>query len=341
MAAVALNLMVARTAPAAEISDPAKAEELIREANELRRSHQDAKALPLFREAYEISRTPRSAAQLGLAELALGYWDAANGHLTEALTQGRNPWVEKNRRILEASQKDARSHLAPLTVQGTPSGAEVVLNRHVVGTLPLPGPVLVNEGQIEVEVRASAYRPDRRVITVAGAVATQITVNLEHETAAPAVTETQQPPPRVQRVQKAEALPAEPIEDKPKVREIAPPAASEELPTWRKVVPWSLAGAALVAGGVGLWQQLKSADALDEFNGIETCGKGEVNRGGGRCPGLYNDFATAQTRARASYVIAGVLGASAIGVFIWNAGSSSANVALAPGEFRLSLRGSF
>ena len=46
--AVGLSVVVARPAVAAEVSDSAKAEDLIRQANEFRRNHNDAKALPLF-----------------------------------------------------------------------------------------------------------------------------------------------------------------------------------------------------------------------------------------------------------------------------------------------------
>ena len=60
----------------AAAADAEKAEQLIREGNALRRQHQDARALQLFRRRTISDTTQRSA--LGLAELALGYWDAAN-----------------------------------------------------------------------------------------------------------------------------------------------------------------------------------------------------------------------------------------------------------------------
>ena len=96
----------ARTAPA---SDVVEAEELIRQANEFRRRGEDQKALPLLKQAYEAARSPRTAAQFGLAELALGYWVEAEGHLEEALTVGaRHPFVDKNRGALESANARAR-----------------------------------------------------------------------------------------------------------------------------------------------------------------------------------------------------------------------------------------
>src|SRR5262249_50805594 len=72
-----LALLLAVAAPArAQQGDPARAEELIKQANDFRRQGHDERAVPLLREAYQIARTPRTAGQLGLAELALGYWTA-------------------------------------------------------------------------------------------------------------------------------------------------------------------------------------------------------------------------------------------------------------------------
>ena len=93
VAALLSVLVAARAAHAADES--AKAEQLIQEANELRRQGQDQRAMPLLQQAYELARTARTAAQLGLAEMALGYWVEAEGHLNEALTVSHHPWVDK------------------------------------------------------------------------------------------------------------------------------------------------------------------------------------------------------------------------------------------------------
>src|SRR3954471_17128737 len=91
----------------ADDADPARAEELIRQANEQRRQGHDERAVPLLRKAYEIARSARTAGQLGLAEMALGYWAAAAGHLGDALTEERNPWVEKNHAALDKALRIA------------------------------------------------------------------------------------------------------------------------------------------------------------------------------------------------------------------------------------------
>jgi hypothetical protein len=58
----------------------------------------DERPVPLLRQAYEIARSARTAGQLGLAEMALGYWISAAGHLDEALAEESSLWVEKNAR---------------------------------------------------------------------------------------------------------------------------------------------------------------------------------------------------------------------------------------------------
>src|SRR6266496_2893885 len=95
---IALLCAVAPRAHAAP-SDSARAEDLIRQANTLRQKGQDPAALPLFREAYEIARSPRTAAQLGLVELALGYWLDSDQHLSEALAPAHHPWIDRNRKV--------------------------------------------------------------------------------------------------------------------------------------------------------------------------------------------------------------------------------------------------
>jgi hypothetical protein len=71
-------------------SEPAEVEALIEQANKFRRDGKDGKALPLMRKACDLATTARTAAQLGLVEMALGYWLQAEQHLTEALSSPRD-----------------------------------------------------------------------------------------------------------------------------------------------------------------------------------------------------------------------------------------------------------
>ena len=357
LAVVAASLTWAAVAPravrAGDNGDPAKAEELIRQANDLRRRGRDGQALPLYRKAYEIARSARTAGQLGLAEMALGYWSAAEGHLDEALAEGRNPWVEKTRPVLEHAQQVTQTHLGELKVEGQPAGAEVVVNGVVVGTLPLPGPLRLNEGRINLEVRAPSRRPMTTTLTLAGRASERVQVALEREEKAD--TGVAATPSRTMLVAPtASASGADGNagsatakgrpgagRDAPRVME--PPAgepsraADEEVPTWRRVLAWSLLGGAVVAGGIGVWQHLGSRTPLSSFNAIPSCGASLPNRGGAQCQQYYDDFDSMRTNAYIGYGVAGALAAGAITMFIVNAASGpsgSAASAVAPSSSR-------
>ncbi len=138
----------------------ADVERLIKRGNELRTAGKDQQALPLYEKAYQIAPTPRTAAQLGLCEMALNYWLAAEGHMSEALA-GRGDWIDKNRAAIDGALQQVRKQIGELIVSGTPSGASVNINGRDAGTLPLP-PIRVAVGQTRVEVTATGYRNHAR-----------------------------------------------------------------------------------------------------------------------------------------------------------------------------------
>jgi hypothetical protein len=315
-AAILLSVLVAaRAARAAD--DSAKAEQLIQEANELRRQGRDQRALPLLQQAYDLARTARTAAQLGLAEMALGYWVEAEAHLNEALTATRHPWVDKNRDTLTQALATARSHLAEVTVDGTPEGAEVLLNGKRVGTLPLAAPVKAIEGPADFEARAPGYRSDRRSLSLAGGAKEHVTLQLVAEATPPGGAGVAGPLPGGGG---------------------GGGIAVSQLPTWRRVLPWSVAGGAGLALIFGIWQHASWRSSQSDFEAIAACGAAAPMRGADpRCQGLYDDLSSAKTRAVIGYSIAGALGAGAVALFVWNRSAahpgetSSGTMAVGPG----------
>jgi hypothetical protein len=143
------------------------AEALIQKAIKLRQAGDDQAARVDLRRAYEISRTPRAAAQLGMCEHALGRWAEADAHLTEALRASKDAWVAKNRNVLEGSLAVVRKFVARVEIAGEPAGAEVLIDGHVVGKLPLEDAVVVNAGRVDVELRAPGHRSDNTTIDIA------------------------------------------------------------------------------------------------------------------------------------------------------------------------------
>jgi hypothetical protein len=328
-------------APAlAQAGDPAKAEELIKQANDFRREGHDERALPLLRQAYEITRTPRTAAQLGLAELALGYWTSARDHLAEALAPaGSHPWVSRNRATIEEALAKARAHIAELTVDGAPAGAEVAVNGKVVGTLPLPGPLEVGEGRLDVELRAPGGRTAKQTLTLAGGARERVSLRLEPAVGASAAG--------------AGGAATEPTtlraapHDEPAGSVTTSSAPAEGLPTWRRALPWTLLAAGAAAAAVGVWQHVAWRDQQSQFEAIRACGASVPMHGADpRCAGLYDNLTGDRSRALLGYGVGAFLAAGAAVAFIVNgstAPAAEARVGLAagPGELGLSYAGTF
>lgn len=180
----------ARAAPATT----ADVEKLIKRGNELRTAGKDHEALPLFQRAYETTPTTRTAAQLGLCEMQLGYWLAAESHLKESLAGQRDPWMNRYRATIEEALRGTQRQLGDLLVTGSPAGASVVINGRKAGTLPLDA-VRVVAGPVRVEVFASGHEERRETVVVAAESQARLTVNLPR-VAAVAVSQPEGDPPR-------------------------------------------------------------------------------------------------------------------------------------------------
>jgi hypothetical protein len=138
---------------------PAEIEDLIRRGGELRRKGLDSEALPLYQRAHELAGTPRTAAQLGLVETQLGYRLEAERHLGDALAARNEPWIERYRKVLEETLRKVRDGIGSLILEGSPAGADVLVNGRPRGQLPLASPLRVVAGPADVELRCSGYTP--------------------------------------------------------------------------------------------------------------------------------------------------------------------------------------
>ncbi len=240
--------MVALLALAAIASGTARgedAESLIKDGIELRRAGDDQAAHKLFVRAYQLARTPRGAAQLGLCEQALSRWVDAETHLSEALRGGRDPWIKKNRVVLDGSMETVKSHLGRVAITGRPAGASVEVDGRAVGALPLTAAVRVAAGEVNVRVASDGHEVGRRVVAVKPGELVSISVELERSlvVAAPALA-VAPPAPSVITM----AAPG-----------AAQPAPDESRPVLRTWWFWT-AAAVVVAGGVGLTLALSRAD---------------------------------------------------------------------------------
>jgi tetratricopeptide (TPR) repeat protein len=173
---VSVSVSVIWTAQA-RAADPSE-DDLIHEGVESRKRGDDATALELFRKAYEMHKRPRAAAQVGLAEVALGRWVEAETHLEEALSAETDLWIETNVEPLKSTLARVQEQLGSLDVVGSPAGAEVIIEGAARGTLPLSKPLRVRTGDCQFIVRAAGHEPLSRVVRISTGELTRETVNL-------------------------------------------------------------------------------------------------------------------------------------------------------------------
>jgi hypothetical protein len=203
--------------------DSAEAEALIRQGVELRAQKKDERALPMFEKAYQVSRSPRTAGQLGLVEMALGYFVDAEKYLGEAVASPDHPWVAKNLATLKAQLATAKSQIGELYIVGEPVGAEVVVNGKSAGRLPLSGPIRLDKGRVDVQVRAAGYLPASDTVTMVGGKREDRSYRLQRE----AVAVAPPPPPTASTPAKEMPKPVETTAPATGVAGATPPPAVE------------------------------------------------------------------------------------------------------------------
>ncbi|MBK8692849.1 MAG: PEGA domain-containing protein [Deltaproteobacteria bacterium] len=185
----AAPLCIALTAAALARSPSVHAQDhepLLRQGVELRRRGDDAAALQAFSAAYAARPEARTAAQLGAVHQALGHWRDAERFLREALAAVGDPWITRNRVALEASSAEVSRHLGTLDLQGEPPGAEVLIDGHPMGRLPLAGPLRVVAGVLTVTLRAEGHSSAvHRVVVEPGTFARETFDPLSPEPVAP------------------------------------------------------------------------------------------------------------------------------------------------------------
>ncbi|MEP6652946.1 MAG: PEGA domain-containing protein [Myxococcales bacterium] len=174
-----------RRAAAATEDVSRQADALIHRGVELRHAGDDDGASRQFRKAYDLARTPRAAAQLGLAEQALGRWEDAEAHVSEGLLTPNDPWIVKHADVLRDALMNIKEHVGRIEVVGDPEGAEVFVNGKLVGKAPLGDPIHVRAGDVHVELRAPGYVRSARSVNVRGGQYQSIVIRLEKEQAAP------------------------------------------------------------------------------------------------------------------------------------------------------------
>jgi hypothetical protein len=334
----------------------ADAEDLAKQGLALRREGKDQEALPLFQEAARRDATPRALAQLGLCEQALGLWLAAETHIMTALENDQDPWIRKHEPALRESLVVVKEKLGAIEVWGTPAGARVSLDGQRVGNLPISQAIRVAEGRHVLMVEALGFLSDSRILNVRPGALTREHFGLASADvagASPALSPLPLPSPSAPTAsgpvpahpERPGPLPTGPVYGQGQADAPPPPGAASELPTWRRVLPWSLLAGAVVMGAVGLWQNTVWYRGVDKFDAVpgQACGESAPMKGSDpTCQGLYDDFSAARLRTFVFYGAAGALGIGAVVSFLVtttntdDAGRAAVGLDLRPGNTSLS-----
>lgn len=175
--AVAL-MIVAHLDPALARAGDADSDVLIMHGLDLRRAGRSADALTLFRRAHEVAPSPRTLGQMGLVESSLQHWADAEAHLVAALATPDDAWVHRNRQFLDQARERAREHMGELVITGPP-GTKVSLGQKAIGSLPLPAPVRLVEGEITVNATADGYQPFFLDLSIKGGARAAVSIVLD------------------------------------------------------------------------------------------------------------------------------------------------------------------
>ena len=316
-AVLAAFVVLAAAAPARAATDAEQAEALIREGVKLRGRDNAPKALPLFEKAYQISRSPRTAAQLGLCELELGYYVAAERYLIEALAAPDHPWVSKNKTALTRALDSARANIGELALVLSPAAAEVSLNKKPLDKALVGAPVRLDKGPVDVEVRAPGHEPTRDTITIVGGKREQRTFTLVREAATAAGASEIRVGPVVSLAPTA----ADPGTAAATLSTAPPPAQDGGYST-RRTAAWITGGAALAALLFGTVEAFNAAGKSDAFNAhtgvidgmvFNDCGTANLSP---TCKGLKDDYDQALTLSIVGFAAAGALAATSSVLFL-------------------------
>jgi tetratricopeptide (TPR) repeat protein len=311
-AAVLVGFAALIASPGWAATDAEQAEALIREGVTLRAHDSAAQALPLFEKAFQISRTPRTAAQLGLCELELRSFVAAERHLAEALAAPGHPWVAKNKPALKGALDTAHANIGELALTVSPAGAEVSLNHKPVDRALLGAPLRVDGGLVDVEVRAPGYEPAREAVTIAGGKREQRTYVLVREAAKPVAWAG------------STITVASPAPDPGAAVTLAaaPPPGPDEVNRKRRTAAWITGGAAVAAVVFGTVEGLNAASKSNAFNdhtgvagGVtyHDCGTASLSPA---CTSLKGDYDQALRLSIVGFVAAGALAATSSVLFV-------------------------
>jgi hypothetical protein len=117
----------------------------------------DEEALTIFTNLYGCTLAPEDRARQGITEGALQRWAEAETHLRESLARGDDPWIARNRGVLEGALRAAQERLG----RAAQPAAQIPTDAHRHDDVT-PGPPRVQE-QSDQTAAARGRPPGRSV----------------------------------------------------------------------------------------------------------------------------------------------------------------------------------
>lgn len=280
--------------------------------------------------AWKLRKSFDIAANLGQAELKLKQYRDAAEHLRYALDHFPASLNARAKDRLTRTFDAARAQVAELTLQVTPSGAQISVDKQPAGAAPLSEPVYLEPGMHEVRAELQGYTAEQRAFAVRAGESQAVTLALKPAPAAAPSKAAPAPPP---------AAAPKPAPDTP------PPAAGEG----HGIAPRTIAlitgaGLTAVSLGVGIGFAVDSSSASSDASSLRAQAISEVGKNGCAtdpsapvCASLRdaNDHAgRSRTIATLGFVGAGVFAAATVATFfLWH--PRAKHEAAAPPAFEL------
>jgi hypothetical protein len=167
----------------ASAQESAEVEAILKRGIQLRKDGQDEAALAVFQEAEaQAPNSVRVLLHVATAAQAASKWLLADEYLKKADTHKNDPYYIRYSAEIEEVRNTTAQRVGHFRAVGDPSGAEVILNGQVVGTLPMENPKTLEAGTYVLEVNKAGFYRLRRPISVPGGVLTRETVELNERT---------------------------------------------------------------------------------------------------------------------------------------------------------------
>lgn len=125
------------------------------------------KARAAFLQAYALKRHPAVLLNLAQSEVRSGHERDAAEHFSAYLREATES-SPTEREAAEAGLATAKASVGEINVTSAETGAEVYVDGTLAGTIPLPGPLYMNPGSHQVELRKGPQSSARSVTARAG-----------------------------------------------------------------------------------------------------------------------------------------------------------------------------